>query len=394
MTATHHFGFDIEASCPTTSARAGVFQTPHGPVRTPAFMPVGTRATVKGLMPRDLAEVGSQMLLANTLHLHLRPGEDVVERLGGLHAMMGWDGPILTDSGGYQVFSMSDLCSLDANGASFKSVVDGSSVRFTPERVMDIQKKLGADVIMAFDHCPAVPTDRAQVSAANERTHLWLDRCVARHQENGGIAGGQALFGIVQGGAFEDLRRASVEAVCSHDLAGYAIGGVSVGEAPELIGRTVRAVAPLLPADRPRYLMGVGTPKDFFDAVLSGVDLFDCVTPTRNARNHTAFTSRGRVNVRNRGFTEDAGPLDPECDCVACTRFSVGVLRHLCTTGEMLAGTLLSLHNLRFFHALMERMRASIIAGTLEQLETEVKERYSRRVSPEDIQESGRATCP
>jgi queuine tRNA-ribosyltransferase len=385
--STQGFHYELHRRCPQTRARLGTFQTPHGPVATPAFMPVGTRATVKGVLPRDLAEVGSQMILANTYHLHLRPGESVVAELGGLHAMMGWDGPILTDSGGYQVFSMSDLRSIDRDGVSFKSVIDGGTVRFSPEVVMDIQNKLGADVIMAFDHCPSVPTDRKEVEAATETTHRWLERCVAQHARNGGVDAGQALFGIVQGGAFEDLRARSVEAVCSHDLVGYAIGGVSVGEEPDLIRSTVECTTHLLPEDRPRYLMGVGTPRDFFDAVTSGIDLFDCVTPTRNARNHTAFTSRGRINVRNKGFQSDPRSLDPECDCVACTRFSLGTLRHLCTTGEMLAGMLLSLHNLRFFHRLMERVREAIAAGTLLELRDEVVEPSSRRVGPEDLQD-------
>jgi queuine tRNA-ribosyltransferase len=379
------FAFTVHADCPRTSARTGRFDTPHGPVETPAFMPVGTRATVKGVLPRDLAEVGARMILANTYHLHLRPGEAVVHELGGLHAMMAWDGPILTDSGGFQVFSMGELAAVDEDGVSFKSIVDGSQVRFTPEGVVDVQRALGADVMMAFDHCPASPTDRAGVAAATERTHRWLERCVRRHREHGGADSGQALFGIVQGGAFEDLRRASVEAVCAHGLVGTAIGGVSVGEDPDLIREVVGYTAPLLPADRPRYLMGVGTPRDFFDAIASGIDLFDCVTPTRNARNHTAFTSRGRVNVRNRGFQSDPRPLDPACDCVACTRYGIGTLRHLCTTGEMLGGMLLSLHNLRFFHRTMERIREAIPRGELLSLRDEVVEASMRRVGPEDL---------
>lgn len=380
----HGFDFELQARCPHTLARAGTLRTPHGPVSTPAFMPVGTRATVKGVLPRDLREVGSQMILANTYHLHLRPGEDVVRELGGLHAMMAWDGPILTDSGGYQVFSMSDLRQIDRDGVTFKSVLDGSAVRFDPERVMDIQRALGADVIMAFDHCPSVPTDRREVERATETTHRWLERCVRRFRENGGEAGGQALFGIVQGGAFEDLRRASVEAVTQHDLVGYAIGGVSVGEEEHLIRDTVRGCADLLPADRPRYLMGVGTPRDFFEAITSGVDLFDCVTPTRHARNHMAFTSWGSINVRNEGLSRDRRSLDPECDCVACSDYSLGTLRHLCRTREILGGMLLSLHNLRFFHRLMERIRAAIREGTLPELREQVVERASRRVGPSE----------
>ncbi len=383
---THsRFGYQVLDSCSRTHARTGVFETPHGPVQTPAFMPVGTRATVKGVLPRDLLEVGSQMVLANTYHMHLRPGEDTVRELGGLHTMMGWDGPILTDSGGYQVFSMGDICRIDEEGVSFKSIVDGGEVRFTPERVVEIQRALGADVAMAFDQCPPGTASRQEVERATDRTHRWLERCVKRHRELGGEESGQALFGIVQGGAHEDLRGASVEAVCAHDLVGYAIGGVSVGEQPELIRRVVEHSAPLLPADRPRYLMGVGTPKDFFDAIASGIDLFDCVTPTRNARNHTVFTSRGRLNIRNRGFLEDQRSMDPECDCMACTRFNLGTLRHLCTTGEMLGGTLLSIHNLRFFHHTMERIRQAISEDRFEELRGDLVERLSRRVAPDEL---------
>ncbi len=348
-------------------------------------MPVGTRATVKAVLPRDLLETGSQMILANTYHMHLRPGEAVVKELGGLHAMMGWKGPILTDSGGYQVFSMGDICRIDDDGVSFRSIVDGSAVRFTPERVVDIQRDLGSDVAMAFDQCPAVPTDRASVTLATDRTHRWLERAVKRYREMGGEETGQALFGIVQGGIFGDLRRSSVDAICSHDLPGYAIGGVSVGETPDLIRTTVELTAPLLPKDKPRYLMGVGTPRDFFDAIASGIDLFDCVTPTRNGRNHTVFTSRGRLNIRNQGFQSSTASMDPNCDCQACTQFSLGALRHLCNTGEMLAGMLLSIHNLRFFHRTMERIREAIPLGQFSSLRDEVVELYSRRVSPSEL---------
>jgi len=377
--------FSLDLTATDGEARAGVFHTPHGPIETPAFMPVGTRGTVRGVLPRDLHEVGARMILANTYHLHLRPGEETVRALGGLHAFMGWDGPILTDSGGYQVFSLADACEVDEDGVTFQSIVDGSTVRFTPERVVEIQATLGADVQMAFDHCPPDPLDRAGVEAATDRTHRWLDRCVKRHEELGGIERGQALFGIVQGGAFDDLRRASVDAVCSHELAGYAIGGVSVGEEREAMYAAVNISVPALPTSKPRYLMGVGTPGDFFDAVGAGVDLFDCVTPTRNARNHTAFTSQGRVNLRNEGFREDPRPLDPACDCVACTRFSRGVLRHLCQTNEMLAGTLLSLHNLRLFHTLLASMRDAITRGHLSALREELVPSMTRRVGPGEL---------
>lgn len=378
------FAFRVVASSARSGARVGRFTTPHGDVETPAFMPVGTRATVKGVLPRDLREVGTRIVLANAYHLHLRPGEDVIAELGGLHRVMAWDGPILTDSGGFQVFSMSDLAQVDDEGVTFRSIVDGARVRLTPERVIEIEARLGPDVAMAFDHCPADPLDRPAVEEATERTHRWLERCVRRHRELGGDARGQALFGIVQGGAFPDLRAASVEAVCAHDLVGYAVGGVSVGEDPSSMRVALEASAPLLPADRPRYLMGVGTPADFVDAIRSGIDLFDCVTPTRNARNHTVFTSLGRLNVRNRGFARDPRPLDPACDCPACRGWSRGALRHLATTNEMLAGTLLSLHNLRFFHRFLERVRAAIAEERLDALAAEELPRLSRRVGPED----------
>lgn len=379
------FSFHVLARCTSSGARVGRFETPHGAVETPAFMPVGTRATVKGVLPRDLRQAGARMLLANTYHLHLRPGEDVVAELGGLHRMMAWDGPLLTDSGGYQVFSMRALVRLDEGGATFRSIIDGAAVRLTPENAVEIQAKLGADVQMAFDHCPPEPLDQAGVEDATARTHRWLERSVRRHRELGGEERGQALFGIVQGGAFPELRSASVEAVVAHDLVGYAIGGVSVGEDRSHARAAVTHTAPLLPADRPRYLMGVGTPEDFFDAVAAGIDLFDCVTPTRNARSASAFTSRGRLNLRNRGWMRDAGPLDPSCDCIACTEYSLGTLRHLCTTDEMLGPMLLSLHNLRFFHHLLERMREAIAAGRLPELRAELLPGMGRRSGPADF---------
>ena len=376
------FGFDLFARSSTTRARRGRFLTPHGAVETPAFMPVGTKGTVKGVFPRDLRAVGSTMILANTYHLHLRPGEALVKELGGLHRFMDWDGPILTDSGGYQVFSLGHIAKIDDDGVTLRSVVDGALVRFTPRGVIDIERALGADVAMAFDQCPADPTARADVEAACERTRRWLELCVRRHRELGGEETGQALFGIVQGGIFADLRRANLEAAVAHDLVGYAVGGVSVGEDREHVRAGIDASAPFLPEDRPRYLMGVGTPEDFFDAIQRGIDLFDCVTPTRHARNHNAFTSRGKVNLRNGGWKSDASPLDPECDCVACTRYSKGVLRHLCTSEEMLGPMLLTLHNLRFFHRLMERIRAAIEADRFDELRAEALPAMNGRLSP------------
>jgi queuine tRNA-ribosyltransferase len=347
-------------------------------------MPVGTKGTVKGVLPRDLRAMGSTIVLANTYHLHLRPGEQTVARLGGLHRMMGWDGPILTDSGGYQVFSLGHLADVDDDGVTLRSVVDGALVRFTPEGVVDIERALGADIAMAFDHCPPDPTDRAAVEAACRRTQAWLGRCVRRHRELGGEYSGQALFGIVQGGVFEDLRRGSIDRALEHDLAGYAIGGVSVGEERGHMLAALETAAPRLPADRPRYLMGVGMPEDFFDAVERGIDLFDCVTPTRHARNHNAFTSLGRINLRNMGWRDDTRPLDLDCDCPACARFNRGTLRHLCTSDEMLGAMLLTLHNLRFFHRIFERMRAAIEHDQLPELRAQSLELMTRKLRPDE----------
>ncbi|NOT29550.1 MAG: tRNA guanosine(34) transglycosylase Tgt [Planctomycetes bacterium] len=362
------FAFRVETR--DGRARTGSFATPHGDVTTPAFMPVGTRATVKGVGPDELRALGTQMLLANTYHLALRPGAELVRELGGLHRFMGWNGPILTDSGGYQIFSLQALTAIDEDGATIRSVVDGAKLRFTPESVMGLERALGADVIMALDHCPSDPSNRPEVEAATERTHRWLARCVADWRAHGGDSTGQALFGIVQGGAFDDLRARSVAAVTAHDLPGYAIGGVSVGEDRAAMRRAVEAAAPLLPAEKPRYLMGVGTPLDLYEAVRCGVDLFDCVTPTRHGRNHQAFTWEGRLNLRNAVHERDPRPLEEDCDCPACTRFSRAYLRHLCMAGEMLAAILLTQHNLRFFHRCMGAMRAAIERGSLLELES------------------------
>lgn len=377
---TDGFAFRVEARSSENAARAGRLETPHGPVETPVFMPIGTKGSVKGVLPDQLRGVGSRMLLANTYHLHLRPGEEVVRSLGGLHGFMGWDGPILTDSGGFQVFSLAEKARIDEDGTELVSIVDGTRFRLEPENAMRIQADLGADVVMAFDHCPPDPRDRQGVADATERTHRWLARCVESWRAGGGTASGQALFGIVQGGAFEDLRRASVEAVCEHDLPGYAIGGVSVGEDRESMNLAVEAATAILPEPKPRYLMGVGTPRDFFDAVSRGVDMFDCVTPTRHARNHQVFTSRGRANLRNERWRTDPRPLDPDCPCPCCRNFSRGYLRHLCVSNEMLAGTLLTLHNLQYFHALLEAMRTAIPTHGFEELRRRVLEACEGRL--------------
>jgi queuine tRNA-ribosyltransferase len=360
------FDFSILSRDSATAARAGTFSTPHGPFRTPAFMPVGTRATVKGLLPRDLREAGTEVLLANTYHLALRPGAEVVRDLGGLHAVMAWDGPILTDSGGFQVFSLATLCRISDDGVEFRSHVDGSPLVMTPESCMEIQANLGADIIMALDQCPPYPAARPQVAEATERTLRWAARC-AQAQKN---PDRQALFPIVQGGEFDDLRdECARRLVAEVPSPGYAIGGVSVGEPHELMMRAIDASIVQLPADRPRYLMGVGQPRDVLGAVRRGVDLFDCVLPTRNGRNASAFTFSGTVRLRNLRHERDRGPIEAGCDCPACLHFSRGTIRHYFQVGEMLGPILVSLHNVRFFARFFEGLRQAIAAGQFDRFE-------------------------
>ncbi|HEY54625.1 MAG TPA: tRNA guanosine(34) transglycosylase Tgt [Caldilineae bacterium] len=340
-------------------ARLGVFSTPHGDIRMPAFAPVGTQASVKTLTPEEVKAVGADLILANTYHLYLRPGPDRVADFGGLHRFMGWDGPILTDSGGFQVFSLNDLRKVSAEGVLFKSHLDGSSHFFSPEKVMEIQAKLGADIIMALDECPD-PLDRAYNEEALARTHAWAVRC-AEHQQR---PDEQALFGIVQGGIFPDLRLHSAKFLRELDLPGYAIGGLAVGETKAQMYDILDVVMPALPTDRPRYLMGVGAPDDIVEAVARGVDQFDCVLPTRIARNGAIFTRHGRLNLRNARFAYEHGPLEEGCDCYTCQRFSTGYVHHLIRSKEILGLRLTSLHNLRFLERLMEQIREHIAAGT------------------------------
>jgi queuine tRNA-ribosyltransferase len=352
------FTFTIQHTC--GPARCGVIQTPHGPVDTPAFMPVGTHGAVKGLSPAQLAETGTQILLANTYHLMLRPGADVVARLGGLHRLMGWPGALLTDSGGYQVFSLAALRCVDDDGVSFRSPVDGAMVRLTPESALQVQQQLGADILMVLDECPALPAEPAVLQGAVRRTVAWARRCRAAH-----VRATQALYGIVQGGLDRELRRSCLEQLVSIGFDGYALGGLSVGERPEEMHALLESFAPGLPPDCPRYLMGVGTPRDLAAAVAAGIDQFDCVLPTRNGRKGYAFTSQGVRRLRNACHTLAEEPLDPACDCYTCRTFSRGYLRHLFLAGEVLGGTLVSLHNIAFYQALMRQMRAAIAAGTL-----------------------------
>ncbi len=352
------FTFDPQAV--DGEARAGVFHTPHGDLETPLFAPVGTQATVKALTPAQLDGLGASLILANTYHLYLRPGHELIQRQGGLHEFMRWPHPILTDSGGFQVFSLSDRRTVDDDGVTFRSHLDGSKHRFTPERAIQIQEALGADIIMAFDECPE-PYDRGYNEAALERTHRWAERCLAAKRRTD-----QALFGIVQGGVFPDLRKRSAEFIAGLDFPGVAIGGLSVGESkPEML-EMLDLLGGLLPEDKPRYLMGVGSPEDLVAGVQRGVDLFDCVLPTRMARNHAALTRLGRLNLRNATFAEDPRPIDPDCGCYTCLTFTRSYLRHLIVAGEMLASTLVSIHNLHMLIELAADLRSAVLAGTLE----------------------------
>ncbi len=350
------FAFSVEAVDPETGARAGRFNTPHGPILTPCFMPVGTQATVKSLAPEELEALGAQIVLANTYHLSLRPGAEVIAGLGGLHRFMSWRRPILTDSGGFQVFSLAHLRRLDEEGVTFRSHIDGSEQRLTPERAVGIQEQLGADVIMAFDECIEYPAAPGRVRESMERTHRWAERC-RRAQTRPD----QALFGIVQGGVHDDLRRESARVLAGLDFPGYAIGGVSVGETKEDCWRVATLVSSLLPAARPRYLMGVGSPEDLAQGVAGGVDLFDCVLPTRLGRNGAILTDAGRVTLTRRRWRDEAGPLDPTCDCYTCTHFSAAYVHHLFKAEELLAYRLASIHNLRYMARISARMRLAIL---------------------------------
>jgi queuine tRNA-ribosyltransferase len=351
------FSFQLQAQCTQTKARAGIWQTPHGVVETPRFMPVGTIATVKGLTPAQLKDAGAQMILGNTYHLHIQPGEGIIERGGGLHQFMGWNQPILTDSGGFQVFSLSDLRKITDDGVIFRSPKDGRLINMTPEHSIRIQNALGADVIMAFDECPPANADRETVLNATTRTYRWLERCITAHER----PHDQALFGIVQGGIYLDLRCHAVEQLKALDLPGYAIGGVSVGEKPELIHQIVQFTTPLLPAHKPRYLMGVGSYREMVIAIASGIDLFDCVIPTRLGRHGAALVQGERFNLKNAQFKEDFTPLDPTCSCYTCQNFTRAYLNHLIRAKEMLGYILLSLHNVTELIRFTTRIREAIL---------------------------------
>ncbi|MGI6203913.1 MAG: tRNA guanosine(34) transglycosylase Tgt [Anaerovoracaceae bacterium] len=339
-----------------TKARRGRLTTPHGTVETPVFMPVGTQATVKAMRPEQVAELGAQIILSNTYHLYLRPGSDVIREAGGLHKFMNWNGPILTDSGGFQVFSLADLRDISEEGVKFRSYIDGSKHFFTPEKSMQVQEDLGSDIIMAFDECAPYPSEYEYVKQSVELTTRWLKRCKEAHVNTEK----QSLFGIMQGGMYKDLRRKSAEDIVALDLPGYAIGGLSVGEPKELMLDILDDCVDFLPADRPRYLMGVGTPDYLFEGVERGIDMFDCVLPTRIARNGTALTSCGPVNIKNAKFERDFTPLDHECGCYTCTHYSRAYLRHVFKSNEIISSMLLSNHNLYFLVKTMERIRKAI----------------------------------
>ena len=353
------FNFNITAK--NNRARAGTFTTPHGVLQTPVFAPVGTQATVKALTPAQVADLGASLVLANTYHLYLRPGDGLIGDMGGLHQFMQWWYPLLTDSGGFQVFSLSQTRVVDEDGVTFKSHIDGSEQRFTPEKSIAIQENLGADIIMAFDEC-ADPNDHEYIKQAMERTHRWAERCVKAKTRTD-----QALFGIVQGGIDPDLRAASAEFIASLDAPGIAIGGLSVGETKTEMLATLDVVTPLLPEDKPRYLMGVGTPEDIINGIARGIDIFDCVLPTRLARHHAVFSPEGRLNMMNATFARDERPIDKTCDCYTCQNFTRAYIRHLIVAKELLAGTLLSIHNLRALIRLVEDIRGFITNGTFEE---------------------------
>lgn len=360
--------FTVEETDATSQARLGTLTTPHGRVATPAFMPVGTQATVKALTPVECRELGVEILLANAYHLYLRPGVEVVEAHGGLHRFMGWDGPLLTDSGGFQVMSLSKLRKITPDGVVFQSHIDGSEHLLSPEKAVAIQEGLGADIIMVLDECPPYPATYDYARESMDLTSRWAERCRAAKRRDD-----QALFGIVQGGMFADLRADSAQAITALDFDGYAIGGLSVGESKELLRAMVEATVPWLPESLPRYLMGVGTPLDLVEQVARGIDLFDCVIPTRNARTGTLFTSQGRIVIKHARYSDDRQPLDPECPCYTCTTFTRSYLRHLFQAGEILSSRLNTIHNVSFYMRLMGEVRQAIASGRLEDLRERVE---------------------
>lgn len=367
------FWFETVKQDGKSGARAGILHTPHGDIETPVYMPVGTQATVKGVMPRDLKEAGAQIILANTYHLYMRPGDELVRAAGGLHRFMAWDRPILTDSGGFQVFSLAQLNKIKDEGVYFNSHVDGSLHFITPEKAISIENNLGADIIMAFDQCSEYGTDYKNSRIAMERTLKWLERCAKTHNNPA-----QALFPIVQGNMFKDLRLESLREAKQYATYGIAIGGLSVGEPKPLMYEIMDEMLPYYPQDVPRYLMGVGSPDCLIEGVLRGIDMFDCVLATRIARNGTAMTSRGKIVVRNAKYKEDFTPLDPECDCYCCKNYTKAYLRHLVNVGEMMGGMMLSLHNITFLTKLMRQIRQAVLEDRLQDFAAEFYESYGK----------------
>lgn len=353
------FQFQLLKKDTKTGARRGRIITSRGTIETPVFMPVGTQGTVKSILPEELIEIGTEIVLANTFHLYLRPGDEVIRDLGGLHKFMHWEKPILTDSGGFQVFSLSDLKKIKEDGVEFKSPVDGSMHFFTPEKVIQIQRNLGSDIMMPLDECPPPDITRSYAEKSTDLTLRWLERCI-REFNNTGREKEQVLFGIVQGGFFDDLRRKSAECTVQFDLPGYSIGGLSVGEEKKKTYEMLEVSCSVLPEDRPRYLMGVGTPEDFILAIERGVDMFDCVLPTRNARNGTLLTNEGTIRIRNAEFRNDPGPVSETCDCYTCKNYSRAYLRHLYFAKEILSSHLNTIHNLHFMSDFMKRLRRAI----------------------------------
>ncbi|WP_146824281.1 tRNA guanosine(34) transglycosylase Tgt [Alicyclobacillus suci] len=373
--------YELIQRCKDTSARRGRVYTPHGVIETPVFMPVGTQATVKTMAPWELEELGAKIILSNTYHLHLRPGEELVKQGGGLHGFMNWSGAVLTDSGGFQVFSLSELRKITDEGVAFRSHIDGSPRFFSPESVMGIENALGADIIMQLDECPPYPASREYLRTSLDRTLAWAKRCVAAHAR----PDEQALFGIVQGGEHLDLRREAAEALVELDLPGYAIGGLSVGEPKSLMYEILAYTTPFLPVDKPRYLMGVGSPDDLFEGVERGVDMFDCVLPTRIARNGTIFTSKGKLVLKNARFKDDFSPIDEDCDCRVCKTFTRAYIRHLLKAEEVLGIRLTTYHNVHFLLDLMEKMRKSIEENRFLAFKREFYDSYGYTEHREDV---------
>lgn len=371
MAGGFSFELEREVDTPVGRARAGRIETPHGHIETPVFMPVGTQASVKSVSPDELWALKAQIILGNTYHLYLRPGAGVIERFGGLHRFMGWSGPILTDSGGYQVFSLAHNRKLDDDGVTFKSHIDGSKHRFTPEMVMRVEEQLGADIIMVLDECTPHPSSHEYNKGAIDRTHAWAERCLRAHERTD-----QALFAIAQGSVFEDLRQESARTLAALDFPGYAIGGLSVGEPKEDLHRILEATTPLLPRDKPRYLMGVGSPEDLVECVARGIDMFDCVLPTRVARNGALLTRDGRLPIKSSRFAGSDSPIEPDCDCYACSNFSLGYLHHLYRAEELLAYRLNSIHNLRFMTRTIGEIRAAVLDGSFNSYREEFLARY------------------